>query len=89
MPEIVRSFEGVSGTGDGRLGSSSDASSSNAPKSSRLRVQLVEDDLLEGDFDEDPEMAFFRSLKMKEDERVSTPKRHDRAAVTASRDPHF
>lgn len=89
MPDIVRSFEGASVTDHNRLGSSSEASSSNAPKGSRLKVELVDDALLEGDSDEDPEMAFFKSVKMKEDERASTSKRRDRAAVTASRDLDF
>jgi hypothetical protein len=74
-PEFVRSHEGAEDTGNDRIDFFTEGSSSKAPVGSRLTIELAQESLLEEDSeDEDPEMAFFRDVKMKEEERASTSK---------------
>jgi hypothetical protein len=72
-PDFVRFHEGAEDTGNDIIDSFTEGSSSKTPGGSRPKVELAQESLLEEDSeDEDPEMAFFRSMKMKEEERAST-----------------
>ncbi len=73
MPEFLRVYEGAVGTGNDTVNVSRDASSSNAQGTSHLTGELAQDRLLERESeDEDSEMAFFRTIRMREEERAST-----------------